>query len=193
MRHGAAGIIWYEENPASTNMACKILCEANDFDYLTVYDSPGLLNLTYVIDKNGSRHRLTEGYKDFDDLVYDGLESLFMDKLPVFIRPSSQINTGEGTLVWPSILSFEEVKNHHGSLWLYTKLANLEEKMKSLLPNRKYRLNDGSIRHRNRLSLGSINELLKNTESDSRGIKAMESSIPYLTQSSLGEIIFLTG
>ena len=103
-----------------------------------------------------------------------------MDKLPVFIRPSSQINTGEGTLVWPSILSFEEVKNHHGSLWLYTKLANLEEKMKSLLPNRKYRLNDGSIRHRNRLSLGSINELLKNTESDSRDIKAMESEYTLL-------------
>ena len=180
MRHGAAGIIWHEDNPASTNLACKILCEANGFDYLTVYDSPGLLNLTYVIDKNGNRHRLTKGYKDFDDLVFDGLESLFMDKLPVFIRPSSQINTGEGTLVWPSILSFEEVKNHHGSLWLYTKLADLEEKMKSLLPNRTYRLNDGSRRHRDRLSLGSINELLKNTESDSKGIKPMESEYTLL-------------
>ena len=33
MRHGAAGIIWSDEELEQTALACKLLCKANDFDF----------------------------------------------------------------------------------------------------------------------------------------------------------------
>ena len=144
MRHGAAGIIWSDEELEQTALACKLLCEANDFDFLTIYDSPGVLNLTHVVDRKGKRRPLDAGYKNYDDLLFDSLDSLFQDNMPLFVLPSDDINTGEGALIWPSILSFEEVKNHHGSLWLMRKIAELEESIKVLLPKRTYKLKNGT-------------------------------------------------
>ena len=174
MRHGAAGIIWNHEELEQTALACKLLCKANDFDYLTIYDSPGLLNLTHVVNKKGKRLTLDAGYKNYDDLLFDSLDSLFQDHMPLFILPSDEINTGEGTLIWPSILSFEEVKNHHGSLWLMTKIAELEERMKQLLPKRRYQLDNGTIAPRNRLTLGMIMKLLKGDGHDCDDIKPLK-------------------
>ena len=161
MRHGAAGLIWSDEELEQTALACKLLCEANDFDFLTIYDSPGVLNLTHVVDRKGKRRSLDAGYKNYDDLLFDSLDSLFQDHMPLFILPSDEINTGEGALTWPSILSFEEVKNHHGSLWLMRKIAELEETIKVLLPKRRYQVKNGTSTHRDRLTLGMMMKLLK--------------------------------
>ena len=174
MRHGAAGIIWSDEELERTALACKLLCKANDFDFLTIYDSPGVLNLTHVVDKKGKRRHLDAGYKNHDDLLFDSLDSLFQDHMPLFILPSDEINTGEGALIWPSILSFEEVKNHHGSLWLMTKIAELEESIKQLLPKRRYLLDNGTSTHRDRLTLGMIMKLLKGDAHDSDDIKPLK-------------------
>jgi hypothetical protein len=174
MRHGAAGIIWSDEDLERTALACKLLCKANDFDFLTIYDSPGVLNLTHVVDKKGKRRHLDAGYKNHDDLLFDSLDSLFQDHMPLFILPSDEINTGEGALIWPSILSFEEVKNHHGSLWLMTKIAELEESIKQLLPKRRYLLDNGTSTHRDRLTLGMIMKLLKGDAHDSGDIKPLK-------------------
>ena len=174
MRHGAAGIIWSDEELERTALACKLLCKANDFDFLTIYDSPGVLNLTHVVDKKGKRRHLDAGYKNHDDLLFDSLDSLFQDHMPLFILPSDEINTGEGALIWPSILSFEEVKNHHGSLWLMTKIAELEESIKQLLPKRRYLLDNGTSTHRDRLTLGMIMKLLKGDAHDSGDIKPLK-------------------
>ena len=175
MRHGAAGIIWRNENLEETTLACKLLCMANDFDFLTIYDSPGLLNLTHVVDKQGKRRLLKAGYRNFDDLLVDSLESLFEDQLPIFILPSDDIDTGEGPLIWPSILSFEEVKNHHGSLWLMTKIVKLEKTIKALLPKRSYQLKNGTKIHRDRLTIGMIMKLLKDGNDESHDIKTLAS------------------
>lgn len=175
MRHGAAGIIWSDEELEQTALACKLLCKANDFDFLTIYDSPGVLNLTHVVDRKGKRRPLDAGYKNYDDLLFDSLDSLFQDHMPLFILPSDEINTGEGALIWPSILSFEEVKNHHGSLWLMRKIAELEESIKQLLPKRTYHLDNGTSTHRDRLTLGMMMKLLKGEDGDSHDIKPLKS------------------
>ena len=175
MRHGAAGIIWSDEELEQTALACRLLCEANDFDFLTIYDSPGVLNLTHVVDRMGKRRPLDAGYKNYDDLLFDSLDSLFQDNMPLFVLPSDDINTGEGALIWPSILSFEEVKNHHGSLWLMRKIAELEESIKVLLPKRRYQLKNGTSTHRDRLTLGMMMKLLKGEDDDSNDIKSLKS------------------
>lgn len=173
MRHGAAGIIWNDEELTKTELAGKLLCKANDFDFLTLYDSPGLLIQTHVINKKGKRQYLEGGYRRYDDLLFDSLDDLFQDKLPLFILPSDEINTGEGSLVWPSILSFEEVKNHHGSLWLMTKIGELEKSIKRLLPKRSYLMKNGTSTHRDRLTLGKIIGVLKGENGDSDDIKPL--------------------
>lgn len=173
MRHGAAGIIWNDEKSEETELAGQLLCKANDFDFLTLYDSPGRLTQTHVINKKGKRQSLEGGYRRFDDLLFGSLDDLFQDNLPLFILPSDEINTGEGSLIWPSILSFEEVKNYHGSLWLMTKIGELEESIKRLLPKRRYRMKNGTSTHRDMLTLGKIIGVLKGENGDSDDIKPL--------------------
>ena len=181
MRHGAAGVIWTKNNKKIAQLACYLLCEANGFDYLVQYDSenvPDSLNRTALMDKEGERHRIAGGYKEFDDILFDSLERLFLFDTPLFIAPSEEIQTGEGALIWPSILSFEEVKNSHGALWLMKQIVECEERMRVLLPNRVYRVSTKSgvsTKERDFLTLGQINVILSGKKDvDSAGVQKME-------------------
>ena len=179
MRHGAAGVIWGKNNQKIARLACHLLCEANGFDYLVQYDSenvPGSLNRMALMDKNGERHRIAGGYQEFDDILFDSLERLFLFDTPLFIAPSDEIQTGEGALIWPSILSFEEVKNSHGALWLMKQIVECEERMRTLLPNREYRVSKDSnvTKERDFLTLGQINVILSGRKHiDNAGVQKM--------------------
>ena len=188
MRHGAAGVIWKKTNKKIAQLACHLLCEANDFDYLVQYDSenvPGSLNRTALMDKNGERHRVAGGYKEFDDTLFDSLEQLFCYDTPLFIAPSGEIQTGEGPLIWPSILSFEEVKNSHGALWLMKQIGECEERMRTLLPDREYvvSIKSNATKEREFLTLGQINKILSGRKgADNAGIRKMNAQYVFSTE-----------
>ena len=180
MRHGAAGVIWDGKNGKIAQLACHILCEANDFDFLVQYDSkdiPDSLNRLALMDRKGERHRISSGYKNFNDTLFDSLEKLFLYDSPLFIAPSNDIETGEGALVWPSILSFEEVKNSHGALWLMKQLVECEDRMRALLPDREFRISENPgrpPRERDFLTMGQINTILSGKGVDTLGVKKMK-------------------
>ena len=180
MRHGAAGVIWNGKNIKIAQLACHILCEANDFDFLVQYDSkdiPDSLNRLALMDRKGERHRIPNGYKNFDDTLFDSLEKLFLFDSPLFIAPSNDIETGEGALVWPSILSFEEVKNSHGALWLMKQLVECEDRMRALLPDREFRISENPGRppkEKDFLTMGQINTILSGKGVDTAGVKKMK-------------------
>ena len=180
MRHGAAGVIWEKTNKKIAQLACYLLCEANGFDYLVQYDSenvPDSLNRTALMDKTGERHRIAGGYQEFDDILFDSLERLFLFDTPLFVTPSEEIQTGEGPLVWPSILSFEEVKNSHGALWLMKQIVECEERMRALLPDREYQVsrNSNATKEREFLTLGQIIMILSGRKNvDNAGVRKMK-------------------
>ena len=84
----------------------------------------------------------------------------FSNHMPLFILPSDEINTGEGALIWPSILSFEEVK--------ITMVLSVDEKNsgirgdhQSASSKTKVPIKNGTRTYRDRLTLGMMMKLLQ--------------------------------
>jgi hypothetical protein len=129
MRFGAAGVL-YEDSDRS-RLAAKLLSVTNDFDHLVAYNALGTYDQRWVLDRDSNK--IPAVYVQHTSLLFDALDKLFIANTPVFVSPSN-LQTGEGPMVWPSLLTYSDVDNIHGALWTVSRMVQLELKIQNCLP-----------------------------------------------------------
>jgi hypothetical protein len=128
MRFGAAGV-FFDDSEAS-RLAVKLLCIANDFDHLVAYTAEGL-EQTFVLNQESTK--IDVEFVNHDDSLSSTLDILFLQDKPVFVKPS-ELQTGEGPMHWPSLLTYDDINNINGAVWALSKIVQIEQHIKEQLP-----------------------------------------------------------
>lgn len=137
MQHACVGIQWecglirIREQPQSNRIAKKILCDANDFSHLAVYDERRNL-LPYVIGSTWDLERPAT-IVNSHDMIQDVVRSeMVMDgRFVAIVRPDENLMTGEGRMVWPGILTKQELLSDVSLLNAFAISSVIELKLKN--------------------------------------------------------------
>ena len=136
MQHACVGIQWQcglkriKDQPLSNRCAKKLLCDANDFTHLAVYDEQRKL-LPNVIGANWDKEREATIVNSHDLLEEVVSSELVVDgNFLAIVRPNHEIITGEGEMTWPGITTKQELLSHVSLLNAFAISSVIELKLK---------------------------------------------------------------
>tara|TARA_B100001250_G_scaffold43054_1_gene33968 strand:+ start:3281 stop:4669 length:1389 start_codon:yes stop_codon:yes gene_type:complete len=113
--------------------ARTLLCKANDFDRLVVYNN-GKLNPKMVIAKNGKlTDSITAKTEDSVRSVIKRFNKTKSKDIYAIIEPNDKIITGEGPMVWPGFLTIQELRSPKALLSYAATCGMIEFRMKKYM------------------------------------------------------------
>ena len=118
MQHACVGIHWItglgkkSEQPIENRYARELLCRANDFSYLAVYGEGATLQ-PFVIGKQWDVERRVS-FVEPNDLVSHVVHRRMLQQKEfiAIIKPNPKTITGEGPMLWPAIITEQELRSH---------------------------------------------------------------------------------
>ena len=139
MQHACVGIQWItglgkiNEQPIENRYARELLCKANDFSYLAVYEGSARL-LPYVIGRKWDVERRVNFVEPNDLISHVVQRKMLQEKeFIAIIKPDPKTITGEGPMMWPAIITEQELRSHFSLLNAFAVASAIETKLKELI------------------------------------------------------------